>query len=54
MDCPLAGPSNRRLLRKKFWADHFDEISAIMRGVNHRRIDSPVRGWRKDQEEDGA
>lgn len=47
MDWTLAGPSNRRLLRKNFWQDHFDELSAIVRGENHRPIDAPVRPWKK-------
>ncbi len=35
----------RILLRKGFTGDHFDEISAIVRGENHRDIMAPVRGW---------
>ena len=37
----------RALLRKNFWQDHFDELSAIVRGENDRPIDAPVRPWKK-------
>ncbi len=35
----------RILLRKGFMEDHFDELSAIVRGENHRDIMAYVRGW---------
>ncbi len=35
----------RVLLRKDFSGDHLDELSAIVRGENHRDIMAPVRGW---------
>lgn len=37
----------RILVRKGFWEDHFDELSAIRRGENTRDVMSPVRGWRR-------
>ncbi len=36
----------RVLVRKGFWGDHFDELSAIVRGES-RRLLSPVHGWRR-------
>ena len=35
----------RVLIRKGFWEDHFDELSAIRRGENTRDIMHPVTGW---------
>ncbi len=35
----------RILLRKGFTGDHLDELSAIVRGENHRSIMAPVTGW---------
>lgn len=32
-------------LRKGMWDDHLDELSAIVRGENNRKVMSPVRGW---------
>ncbi len=36
----------RVLLRKGFWDDHFEELSAIVRGES-RKLLSPVSGWRR-------
>ncbi len=35
----------RILLRKDFTGDHLDELSAIVRGENHRSVMAPVTGW---------
>ncbi len=35
----------RVLMRKGFWGDHLDELSAIVRGENRRGIMHPVTGW---------
>ncbi len=37
----------RILLRKGFMGDHLDELSAIVRGENHRSVMVPVTGWAK-------
>ncbi len=40
----------RILIRKGFMEDHLDELSAIVRGENHRDIMAYVRGWASNRQ----
>ncbi len=44
----------RPSLRKGFWEDHFDELSAIVRGENRKGVMTPVKGWAKKKKDTGG